>query len=651
VSTNGAKYRVIATNSEGTATSQPATLSVRGPMTASPAALHYVARKQGATLTTVTPPQLVTLTFTGAAGAWTAASDQPWLTLTGAQGTGAATFTAAVGNPSDVLGNLETATATITVTSPGAPNSPRVVPVTLTIDRDAESPAPIGAFDTPIDQSTVSGSIAVTGWALDDVGVNRVEIWRDRITNDPAPPFLENGHPANGKVFIANGTFVEGTRPDIESLYTSYPARHRAGWGYLMLTYGLPNANGTFVLTAIGWDQDGQHTVLGTKTISVNNATATKPFGSIDVPAYGATFSGPNWTYGWALTPAGGCTVSGGQQYMTIDSAPPNFPISFGANRTDIASAFPGFADSNAAGGAVVLDSRNYTNGTHQIGWLVYDSCGNGEGIGSRFFTILNNSGDARLSSDATATAGVILGKGPAFARVGRPAPDAAPPLDPLWLVRGMGTAETLIESGAKVWLSQTGRIEVHATRAGASPPADARYEAYLVTDGHLRSLPLGSSFDPVRGTFYWQPVAGFLGSFDLRIMQTRAGAADVSWTVPLVISPNVEHTLLQVDTASGALEGWSLDPLSSDGAGIGRVHVWARRLDSAEQAPFFLGAATLGLTRTDVGDAYGRQFDRAGFALAFPPLGPGHYEVIVYAWSLRSGRWETARAINLRVR
>ena len=39
------------------------------------------------------------------------------------------------------------------------------------------------------------------------------------------------------------------------------------------------------MLTAIAWDKEGKHTVLGAKTITVNNATATKPFGSIDATA------------------------------------------------------------------------------------------------------------------------------------------------------------------------------------------------------------------------------------------------------------------------------------------------------------------------------------------------------------------------------
>jgi hypothetical protein len=39
-----------------------------------------------------------------------------------------------------------------------------------------DAPPPFGALDTPIEGSTVSGVIPVTGWALDDVGGMRVTV-------------------------------------------------------------------------------------------------------------------------------------------------------------------------------------------------------------------------------------------------------------------------------------------------------------------------------------------------------------------------------------------------------------------------------------------------------------------------------------------
>src|SRR5205823_3387364 len=83
-SLTGNQYRAVATNSVGTATSAAATLTVSGPVAASPAALRFSATRPGATsaLTAVTAGQAVTVTFTGAASAWTATANQPWVQIT-----------------------------------------------------------------------------------------------------------------------------------------------------------------------------------------------------------------------------------------------------------------------------------------------------------------------------------------------------------------------------------------------------------------------------------------------------------------------------------------------------------------------------------------------------------------------------------------
>ena len=77
-----------------------------------------------------------------------------------------------------------------------------------------------GAFDSPRGQRpNLSGSVAVTGWALDAVGVTSVDIWRD-----PVPPEL-----ANIPVYIGQAVMVPGARPDVEAKYPDAPMAFRAG--------------------------------------------------------------------------------------------------------------------------------------------------------------------------------------------------------------------------------------------------------------------------------------------------------------------------------------------------------------------------------------------------------------------------------------
>lgn len=125
----------------------------------------------------------------------------------------------------------------------------------------------------------VTGSIAVTGWAVDDIEVSQVRILRDPVAGEAA-----------GLIPIGTGVFVDGARPDVAALFPTMPRRSRGGWGYLMLTNFLPNlGNGTFRIHAYADDVDGHSTLLGSRTITCTNSTATTPFGAIDTPDQGAT--------------------------------------------------------------------------------------------------------------------------------------------------------------------------------------------------------------------------------------------------------------------------------------------------------------------------------------------------------------------------
>ena len=128
----------------------------------------------------------------------------------------------------------------------------------------------------------MTGSIPVTGWAIDDVEVTRVRILRDPVAGE-----------GTALVFIGNAVLVDGARPDVAALYPTLPRSTKAGWGYLMLTNFLPNhGNGTFKLYAYADDADGHTTLLGTRTITCDNAHAITPFGAIDTPVQGALVSG-----------------------------------------------------------------------------------------------------------------------------------------------------------------------------------------------------------------------------------------------------------------------------------------------------------------------------------------------------------------------
>jgi beta-lactamase superfamily II metal-dependent hydrolase len=246
--------------------------------------------------------------------------------------------------------------------------------------------APFGTFDTPTDgTSGITGAIAVTGWALDNTGVARVDIQRDAHPNDPA------GAVVNGRVFVGTATFVTGARPDLAGLYANYPNASSGGWGYLMLTRGVVwDGQGAFNLYAIATDTQGNTASLGSKRITIDNAIATKPFGNIDTPGQGQTVTGTFVNFGWVL-PLTGRTVPAASVKVAIDGVFLPQSSECLTNRADIDAGFASF-DTSQAIRCFTIDSTRYSNGVHTIGWLVTDSTGQTDGIGSRFFTIANAS-------------------------------------------------------------------------------------------------------------------------------------------------------------------------------------------------------------------------------------------------------------------
>ena len=241
---------------------------------------------------------------------------------------------------------------------------------------------PIGAMDTPTAGSTAAGEMGVTGWAVSDAGVRDVAIYRSPVAGEGAAP-----------VFIGQAVFSPGARPDVQAQFPSHPGSDAAGWGYMVLTNMLPNqGNGAFTFHAYATNYAGQTTLLGSRTVTVANATSAAPFGSIDTPGQGETVSGVVVNFGWALAKPGRTIPFDGS---TIDVYVDNVMVghpTYNQFRADIAAVFPGLTNSNGAVGYFVLDTRTLADGVHTIAWIIRDDAGQASGVGSRYFTVRNGS-------------------------------------------------------------------------------------------------------------------------------------------------------------------------------------------------------------------------------------------------------------------
>ena len=445
--------------------------------------------------------------------AWTVSPSADWITnVTPTSGTGSLSVTYAV------------------VPNSGAARSGSlgVLGQNYTINQaagGADTTAPIGTMDTPIDGTTnVYGAIGVTGWALDNVGVSKVEIYRNPVGGETGGTY--------GWIYIGDANFVSGARPDVAVAYPGYPNNARGGWGYQLLTNFLPGSgNGTVKLHAVAYDAAGNHVELGSgKTITCNNAAAVKPFGTIDTPSQGGTASGPAYVnFGWALTPGAGYTIptNGCSIKVFLDGAPLGCPA-YNNARSDISTLFPGYTNSGGAVGYYFLDTTQFPDGAHTIAWIVRDDASRADGLGSRYFTIRNSlstltalpgrslmaMAGARVRSlqAAGAMAGRRLPAGQLFVRRG----DVDTPLE-----------ELLADSSGRFHLTaeQYERLELHlgAVRDGYLAAADAVLE-----------LPVGSVLDPDSGIYYWQTGAPFLGEYELHFMPD-GGADPVRVVVEIV--------------------------------------------------------------------------------------------------------------------
>jgi streptogramin lyase len=115
---------------------------------------------------------------------------------------------------------------------------------------------------------------------------------------------------------------------------------------------------------------------------------------------------------------------------------------------------------------------------------------------------------------------------------------------------------------------------------------------------------------------------------------------------------------LMSVDTpAPGAallpsflVGGWALDTAATSGTGVDTVHVFAFPNPGSGALPIFLGAATYGIPRPDVGAIFGPQFTNSGFGLTATGLAPGLYRIDVFGRSTVTGGFSIVRSVTVTV-
>ncbi len=622
-------------------------------MTPDKSSLRFGALTSGASIVAQSSSNVVRLVQAGPGTVtWTASANQPWLTVDPASGTGPATLTIGI-VPTPGLPSSGTVSGSVVFAFSGSGNASATVGVTLSLIPSGTSANPFGFVDTPLENSTgVTGAIPMTGWALDDIEVAGVTICRAAVTPEVAP--VDGNCGGNAQIFVGSGVFIDGARPDVQAAYPTYPRNNAAGWGFMVLTNMLPNqGNGTFVFYIYARDRDGHVLLLGTRTMTCANAQATAPFGTIDTPGQGDTVSGSQYVnFGWALTqnpkviPFDGSTLQ-----VYVDGVAVGSP-SYNHYRSDIATIFPGLANSDGAVGFKIIDTTTLANGLHTIVWTATDSAGLTSGLGSRFFRVSNG-----VSASPTAAARAAMTSTRSAATL------ASVPVDPSsivarrswdpeapWRAYAVGRADRIVVRGEE--------IDRFAVDLGEYP--GETYAGYVHVGEQLNPLPIGSRLDAQTGTFTWSAGVGFVGTYDLVFVRSAGERMLARREVRFILQPKgsghvgsqvvIDTPRSQQDVAQPfLLGGWAADLDAAAGTGVDTLHVWAYPLSGA--APVFLGTAPCGGVRTDVAAIHGDQFRDSGYGLLIQGLTPGNYDLAVFAWSTVSGGFVPATTVRLTVR
>jgi hypothetical protein len=145
--------------------------------------------------------------------------------------------------------------------------------LTVLASVSAEAAAPFGSFGGRVGGGNAgSGVMQLHGWALDDGGIDSIDILVDNV--------------------VVGRAFYQRSRPAVTSLYPSYPDSALPGFAYeLDTTHFL---NGTHRVTARARSRTGETVVLPpARNFQFNNITHNlAPFGKIEYPNQGAELFG-----------------------------------------------------------------------------------------------------------------------------------------------------------------------------------------------------------------------------------------------------------------------------------------------------------------------------------------------------------------------
>jgi hypothetical protein len=488
---------------------------------------------------------------------------------------------------------LTSGSHTITVTAKDTSATPDTGSANVTVNIvGAVAVIPAVHIDSPSPGATISGTVTVSGWAIDNTSTLGTAIGITQVLVDGT----------------AVGTATYGvSRPDVCAAYPGRPGCPNVGFTYSLNTATL--ASGPHTVTVTAKDSNASpNTGSASLTVNVVSTLAVVPSVHIDSPAQGATISGTVTVSGWAIN---NDTMAGtpiGSVKVLVDGTAVG-TATYGASRPDVCAAYPGRPSCPNVGYTYSLNTATLAAGSHTVMVTATDS--------------------ASPPDTGFASVTVIVGSSAAViptVHISSPAPGAT--------VSGTVTVEGWTIDNASVVGTAIGSVQV------------------LVDGTAVGTATYGVSRPDVCAAFPGRPGCPNVGfTYSLNTAALTAGLHSIAITAKDSASPpdsgSAKVTIIvgsgaamiptvHIDspaagaTVSGAVtvSGWAIDNDSAVGTAIGSVHLL---VDGT-----VVGTATYGASRPDVCAAYP---DRPGcpnvgytYSLNTATLASGSHTIMVTA-------------------
>jgi FtsP/CotA-like multicopper oxidase with cupredoxin domain len=207
-------------------------------------------------------------------------------------------------------------------------------------------------LDSPLAGASVSGTVAVVGWAIDnewfaESAIALVEVFVDGV-----------------KV----GNASAASRPDVCAAYPGRAGCPNVGFSYVWNTSALSIGNHTLQIVATDSDAPTPHTTTLVRTVT----TSLPPTVYLDAPMAGATVAGTVQVYGWAIDNEWRAESAIASVQVLVDGVPAGFAIA--VSRPDVCAAYPGRAGCPNVGFSYLWNTSGLSAGSHTLGILATDS-------------------------------------------------------------------------------------------------------------------------------------------------------------------------------------------------------------------------------------------------------------------------------------